>query len=809
MRKKVIYLALFMFFLLVLQTTYYNHDLFSSFFKQEEKVINLNEGNLKGLTQKNDEYTSQESDSWIEYPNVKHYVKQIALTVDYQSTDGTLQVYYAKDASIDYNEENSVSSIINKDKKTYNFKINSYVENIRVDFTNLQNQSFKINTIEINPVPTFSLPFKKILLQNLLITLSFSLLYFMFKNTEKFIRYRYWIMGIAFLLMVLLKLHGSSIGMWNEYIGGGQNDSKIIGESRGIRSDEWLVQTPYMFSQVENAGFLNYDNPSIRSEGQNMVIANVPTYTIETFGKVFYWGFLLFGKEYGISWFYFSKLILIWLMSFEIVMYITRNNKWLSLLGAFWIAGSAPIQWWFTTGAGVVELIIYAQAIIVSFIYFCKANTTKLRVVFMSLAALSILGFVFTLYPAVQVPIGFLVILFIIVIIWDEGVHCLKFNKVEAWSFIILVIIIIMAIGLFIWNSKDDLKLTLGTVYPGKRNVLGGGMNIADLQIYLINWLMPFRDTTYLNNSEASAFVNFIPLVVLGFIYMIKQKIQNKKMILILGGYLLVQLSFLFVGFPEILAKITLFSNVQEMRLAGITFGLIGIYISLWFINEVIRLKPFNSIQIITSCFIIFLVYSYSLRNTPMGEYLGDFKFLTIGFFILINYAILKGWKKVIIICISALTITGFIVNPISQGVGDVFDKPIAQQIISIKKQDQNAKWMTLDNRLTGQYLIALGVKSFNSVQFYPDMKMWKTLDDSGKYTDIYNRYAHISVHLTNDPTSFTLEQTDAFTVNLSINDLSKTGVKYVLSPQPLTDFSSFEKIYYEGASNLYIYRVK
>ena len=74
-------------------------------------------------------------------------------------------------------------------------------------------------------------------------------------------------------------------------------------------------------------------------------------------------------------------------------------------------------------------------------------------------------------------------------------------------------------------------------------------------------------------------------------------------------------------------------------------------------------------------------------------------------------------------------------------------------------------------------------IKTINAVNFYPDLKKWNLIDSKGKYTDVYNRYYHTEVRLTNEKTSFDLKQADMFILNLNVSDIKKWPVRTIVSP--------------------------
>lgn len=112
---------------------------------------------------------------------------------------------------------------------------------------------------------------------------------------------RYLIAVLLFTALVVGKFHGSSIAEWDyilsEKIDKGEN-TLIVGKTRFMRSDEWMVQTPMYLAQVESRQFFPVVNPAIRSDGQNMLVSYyAPVFDITLIGKPFNWGFILFAEN--------------------------------------------------------------------------------------------------------------------------------------------------------------------------------------------------------------------------------------------------------------------------------------------------------------------------------------------------------------------------------------------------------------------------------------------------------------------------------------------------------------------------------
>ena len=85
---------------------------------------------------------------------------------------------------------------------------------------------------------------------------------------EKLYKHRFLTAFVVFGITVILEISGSSIGIWNEFFGSTTNidDGVVLGQSQGIRSDEWATFTIFNFAQKYNvSGAFEYFSESIRA----------------------------------------------------------------------------------------------------------------------------------------------------------------------------------------------------------------------------------------------------------------------------------------------------------------------------------------------------------------------------------------------------------------------------------------------------------------------------------------------------------------------------------------------------------------
>ncbi len=127
----------------------------------------------------------------------------------------------------------------------------------------------------------------------------------------------------------------------------------------------------------------------------------------------------------------------------------------------------------------------------------------------------------------------------------------------------------------------------------------------------------------------------------------------------------------------------------------------------------------------------------------------------------------------------------------------------------NISYTNHNAIWMVVsDNYVINNVPIMVGARTINSTNTYPNLELWEKIDEGGAHKDIYNRYAHILMNVTNDNTSFELvekDPPDMVIINVNRGDLSKLGVNYILSDKNLDAYNLLKIDTVEGYT---IYKV-
>ena len=129
-------------------------------------------------------------------------------------------------------------------------------------------------------------------------------------------------------------------------------------------------------------------------------------------------GFLFLGLSRGLSFYWSARLIALFMASFEFGRMLTDNKRGLSLAYASLVALAPAVSWWFSINS-LVEMVICISVIAVCFNLYVQegsvwAKSKKRRILLIVVCAYACLVFVFSVYPAWQVPLAYVLLAVII-----------------------------------------------------------------------------------------------------------------------------------------------------------------------------------------------------------------------------------------------------------------------------------------------------------------------------------------------------------------------------------------------------------
>lgn len=618
-------------------------------------------------------------------------------------------------------------------------------------------------------------------------------------------KYR-WYIGIGLLLFVtLFKINGDSMAYYTMTIQGDKVDAlsyPIFGKIRTIRSDEFLVNNPGIFASVMNDPSFGKYNSILRGTDTLNIISGVYMGLAMIAYQPWKLIFTILPLENAFSFYFYFVPVFAFLFCMELY-YILSKNKLVAFTGATLTIFSSYFLWW-----GFPNYLLSGTATLVFFYKFINEDNLNKQIIFGLLIALSFSVFICNLYPAWQVPVGYV---FLVIGIWmiKENFERIKGqSKVQRFIFFGAMGICVLLVLSYFISTKEYIQIINQTVYPGKR-VEYGSNEIGKLLCYAQSLFFPIKDMY--NNSESGVFFCLFPLsTLLSVYYLIVAKKKDLLSILLL----IVEIPMIIyttIGLPPIIAKLLLFTHSTSVRMIDI-LGFVQVILIvrlLSFYKDEKHIKPGGIVAIVFACESV-LICKYSFTDY-LNKYWMILLFVLIfflSFYLMTNYKG-KGFKKFGILISLVSICSGLCVRPISIGLSSVYAKPAAQEIQKIVSKDPTSKWVTIGGIETPSFTVMCGAPTINFVNTYPNLKLWHTLDPEKKYEKIYNRYEHVQVLLTHEETSFELIQNDYITLNLSYKDIKKAKVKYVFTNGDCDiDFDNgyvkFDKVYDESGVNIY-----
>ncbi len=617
---------------------------------------------------------------------------------------------------------------------------------------------------------------------------------------------------LAFLVAVALQLNGSSLPRWNRVVpqAGQEKDGLLLGQSRAIRSDEWLTITPWIMSQGQLGFPLRNGNVGAHSDP---LLQSLPVEHFSTLARPQNWGYFLLDIGHGFSFYWNFKVFALFGSFFLLLMLLTRSRFWLSLAGSAWLFLSSFIQWWFSTT--LPEMLAAFFLAFVALCYLLLSHRRWVRLTAWLVLVVSTLDFILFFYPAYQVPLVYLFVFLLAGFLVSGGRYREIGGRLGERALLLgaAAVVILAALFFFYRDAHDTIVAITSTAYPGDRISTGGGFGVMRLFGGLTGY--PRADENsfpamWVNASEASNFILLFPVVVLAALYNAARRIKNSPLVALLSLYVVLICVWILVPFPSLLARLTLMSYVPSTR-ALLAAGIGSIILTMVFLAETGRRRLGTVFPVLVAIvvFLTLLVYAAVLRRDVNGFFQLRYLILMVAGVTVAAWLLLRGRALLFSLLIIAAVLPNLFVNPLSRGLGPIVDKDAFKAAVAANDAAPGARWLAYGDNTLAQFLKAGGLNVADGVSYTPDLDFFRALDPQGKNEEVYNRYANIAflepkpgragtggnVDASGDGPAagnagarFTLLQPDAFTVEINPCDpeLGRLGItNFAFAYQP------------------------
>ncbi|GAA4408211.1 hypothetical protein GCM10023187_29760 [Nibrella viscosa] len=439
---------------------------------------------------------------------------------------------------------------------------------------------------------------------------------------------------------------------------------------------------------------------------------------------------------------------------------------------------------------------------------FLYSRNTRTIIISALLGIECLMMFLLLLYPPYQVPFGYFLLICAAGLLIRKGAwgQIREKGMVKLGTAAAGLIVVGLILFFYYRDAKSTYEVLANTVYPGKRSELGGTGFIAHWFVEFYSWWL--TDTkhpqNWLNICELSHTLNFIPIVLIGSGYLFVKEKRVDYLLILLGAFLIFNLIWILVGFPEWLAKITLY-NTSPTRRTQIPFGLASVVFTIVYIDFAVKRQQFTNATLTAVVAVLAAVTVYFVNSYLQESTNNFFRFnqllVSSLLFIILNILLFSGtgipYKFSAFAAIVLLVILpNFKVNPVNKGLGAITEHPLYQTVRGIHQTDPKARWVVIGNQYISYMVSATGVDLLSGLKGIPDFPTLHTLDPSMKQDSAYNRYAHTAYYSYIDGTGsdtvvFRNNFEDAYSVGIDpcSPKLKALNVRYFIfdkQPQPV-----------------------
>lgn len=570
---------------------------------------------------------------------------------------------------------------------------------------------------------------------------------------------------------------------------------RILGSSKPIRSDEWLLMTPLAIAQSNHVPRFPVINRNIGEDGHNMLIVGMtgaPVAHVSSLAKPATWGFHFFDLRRALAWYWWFPIFACFLSIWAVFNLISGHYSRLGfLISLTFCVSPYVVAWsnWPAYAAFFPAVMLYASVAILR-------NVNRItQLMWGIILGLSLAGFVLVLYPPWQITLGYLFLFLGVAIVVRDKLY-LHANLFSLLSFVIGLSVTVSILWFWWIDASFAIDAITNTVYPGQRNTITGGSFSIDslLRGYTNIVTLYTLQGGYSNQSEIASFNYFLlPLAVLLSARLWQGRVGPVHWALIF--FILFLAVFLFVGVPKDIASITLLGRVPVSR-ADLALGLSYLLLAGVLMNPGSeRSSPGSgdrpgkiliNISAGLSAIVWCLYVAYAISTIPQDALSGFSPgiYSALFLFILVSswWLAIGEYRKFWLLTILASLATTLPFNPLSVA-------PTAFEYDSkFIPGDHRSRVLVADTQIPAMFVLASGRALSNGIFYYPQQKLWQRLDPNREFMINYNRYQHLIVTVGSvDAPYYRIESPQQDVVRILVDserfDFSLIGADILLAP--------------------------
>ena len=624
------------------------------------------------------------------------------------------------------------------------------------------------------------------------------------------------------VILALFRLQGSSVGVYDQFADDpATGDGVLLGRSRPIRSDEWLVRTPWVLRQTVNG----FDRlvPGGIGEHDVGLLADLPVLTWQLILRPHQLGYFVLPTEtaFALEWW---AVQAVQFSGVYLLLYVLTRRIGVASLCAALVTFSPASQWW--TGPATFLTLGYGCLAGALCVLSVRNSMLRRRIAYGALAAWAGAAFAVTLYPPWQIPVALTVLAAGAAAIARD---CWPGTSRAQW---LRLATTLTAIGLgtgtlallYVLDHRETISTISSTIYPGQRVGERGGSVAPELvfggaldSIASDQTVATVNGTNQSENSSGLYFILPVAIAAVALLGTIRIRRSHLPLISLLATGVIFT-SWMLLPLPSTVGSLALLNRVPPSRLLlpTVLVGalLLGVLIAEQ-AQEKRRLRFFG----VASIFLLFAgvqlwaAGTYTVNSAPISQ--RDAALLILVVSVGAVLAISLSRPEVGLAILAGFTLWQAVqINPLQVGIPELLDGDVRDAVDRIQAElPVDAGWMSYtSNLLVRGALTASGVNALSAVSPYPDEDAFSILDPTRQYEDVWNRYAFVyfAPGLPDTEPSFLLNQPDSLTVTLNPCDprLDQLGVEMIVAENPLNDSCvALLDVVESGDARLHFYR--
>jgi hypothetical protein len=548
----------------------------------------------------------------------------------------------------------------------------------------------------------------------------------------------------------------------------------ILGEAKFIRSDEWIVHTPWLLSQVRQPHPFSSRNASVGGKNAPLV-CNLPVAHWSVCFRPEMWPFFAgLTAEAAFSFYWNFKWWSLLCGSYALLLIVTRGHALLSAAGALSLLWTATIQWWFSSPTLMPDIVgfwCFALAAASGAVVHPRPWT---RVLLASASAFCALGFLFCCYPPFQIPLLTLFAPLLVALVSDRAVP-------RHWMPIVVATgVVLIGAALFAWQVRDTLLTISRLVYPGQRFSTGGGESWTSI----VNGFLTLGTSelhypkNFANVVGASSFLNALPLLLC--VHLSRWRHRPARDVVQWTLLIFAVFAFLFTvcGFPRFFAKISFWSYATTERMS-VSLAVVGVlaicrHLASLARRDLLRLDWSTLIGMIGFGLVLILA------NHDLHNFVGPVTLVAIWLFYSVTGMLLVARYRFacVAMILFPLALLHAGINPLSHGIPAYSASRVSPLFAELRRSYPRQQWIVVGSNPRAAGLSALlkaaGATVLSGVIAVPNQEMLQRLDPNHENAAVYSRYATVTFQAAPDlgtPPVFELEQQTAYWVRLPLTD--------------------------------------